>query len=251
MSCCCATPSKALLGAACFVLVVFVPTGFYGLVEIVFHYSELEHQSLAIVSTVTCVGAVLLAIAGLIGRGIKSTQTLGSVLSLSLCWTAFAVAMTIWAAVVEIQSRTGAEGKILASGTPKVYDADAETFRKIVILCLGFVLWPLSWFTYELFAYRRQLREDPTTTSELEGQSFMSDNRRREKNDAMAKYSEMQGPPGTSQAELGRSRPHGRTRRGGSDRKGYAHAFSSSSGSESSDEEAHADGRSRSGSLRK
>lgn len=103
MSCCCANPAQALIGATVFTLIVFIPAGFYELVAIVFRkslsfekttctadflastdFDEVQHQSLSTLSTITCVGAVVLAILALIGRVTKSTGVLSSTFWLGL-----------------------------------------------------------------------------------------------------------------------------------------------------------------------
>ncbi|GAA5978689.1 hypothetical protein JCM5350_002483 [Sporobolomyces pararoseus] len=148
MSCCCASPAQALWWALGLNLLVFLPSAFYGLVEICFHYAEQEHQALSLVSTITCLGAVVVVVLGIIGRCTKNTTTLYAASSLPAICTAFATGATIWGASVATQARgLDLEGKILSAGT-------------LVIVCVIFVLSPLVWLTYEVYAYRRQLQEN-------------------------------------------------------------------------------------------
>ncbi|GAA5913431.1 uncharacterized protein JCM6883_004387 [Sporobolomyces salmoneus] len=204
MSCCCARPSQAIIGAGICTLIFFVPFAFYGLVKICFHYSEQEHQSLSLISTITLVGAVVLTVVGLIGRCTKNVQLLSAIFWLCLCWSGFAIAMTLWAAVVATQGRMEAEGKILAAGT-------------VIIACAGFILSPLLWFTYELYAYRRQLREQPgDSSSDNEEKAFI---RHQAKIDRRGS-SDMSRDPASVAAEL--ARPAGRRRRGRRSEKRYS-----------------------------
>ncbi|GAA5825555.1 hypothetical protein JCM5353_002338 [Sporobolomyces roseus] len=177
------------------------------------HFDELEHQSLSIVSTITCVGAVVLAILALIGRVTKSTGVLSSTFWLGLCWTTFSIAMTIWGAIVQAQDSAGLEQSITSSGL-------------VVILCLGFIISPLAWLTYETYAYRRQLQTNPDSTEDVRGGPFLREGQA--KTDALATQMQLQQTPSMA-AEL--SKPFGRMRRGRGEQS-YQRTYSESSESD-------------------
>lgn len=86
---------------------------------------------------------------------------------------------------------------------------DQFYFTQLVIFCLGLIISPLAWITYESYAYRRELQTAPVDTEDAEGGSFSR--RRQAKTDAMATQMQLQPTP-TMVAEL--SKPFGRRRRG-------------------------------------
>ncbi|GAA5929739.1 uncharacterized protein JCM15063_004235 [Sporobolomyces koalae] len=235
MSCCCSNPKQALLAAAIFTLVISAPSGFYGLVQVAFHvceecplllqscivlimnvadHSELTHKALSILSTATCVASAILAVFAIIARYMSRVSLLSVAAWVAAACSCFAVVMTLWAAAVETQDRDGAEGKILAAGT-------------VILLSLAFAISPLSWLTYEIYAFRRQFNESGLGRSrELEGKSFISD-KRQAQIDGTEHYSQSQ-PPAPVFEELGR--PRGRTRRGKAKRYSHVSSKDTSSG---------------------
>ncbi|GAA6063320.1 hypothetical protein JCM10212_005488 [Sporobolomyces blumeae] len=112
-------PSSALLGASIFTLVVFAPSGFYEVIQLIFHYDTIDHQALSIVSVVVAVGATLLAILGLVARWTKSDNLLANSWRLGSVWTAFSIAMTVWTIVIAVQAYDETESKITAAGTER------------------------------------------------------------------------------------------------------------------------------------
>ncbi|GAA6043021.1 hypothetical protein JCM8097_003892 [Rhodosporidiobolus ruineniae] len=61
MSCCCNSPPSAALGAGIVVLVVCVPVAFFDLVQLVFHYAELDSPGLNILWCIALLQGVIAA----------------------------------------------------------------------------------------------------------------------------------------------------------------------------------------------
>ncbi|BGP20818.1 hypothetical protein JCM10213v2_008981 [Rhodosporidiobolus nylandii] len=145
MSCCCSTPSSAVLGASIFSLVICVPVAFYTVVELIWHSKEVDSLGREIVLLCTAVAGTLAAMVALCGRGFRKSG------------------------VLQVASVVGALAFVLASVT-MVWSCIVQ--GQVVIACLIFWLTPQAFLAYEAHAYARQLsgqkpllpvaRKDPT-----------------------------------------------------------------------------------------
>ncbi|GAA5851828.1 hypothetical protein JCM8547_000070 [Rhodosporidiobolus lusitaniae] len=154
MSCCCHTPLSASLGAALFVLFVGVPSAFYNLVEVIFHYDDLDHPVLRILYIVAQLDAVAAAAVGLVGRKMGKTRPeKGVPLLEGTCWAGLSafllsLASVVWACVVYAQDSHSTESSVYTIGT-------------ILIIATPFILLPPAWMSYEFHALSRQLQGRP------------------------------------------------------------------------------------------
>ncbi|GAA5901043.1 hypothetical protein JCM5296_007294 [Sporobolomyces johnsonii] len=242
MSCCCTSPSSAVLGSSIFLLVVFVPAGFYELTQAIFHFNDLDSKALYIVSIVTALGAVVAAIVALVGRGRRSVMTLKAAYWSGGASMVLAVVSTVWNAVANAKPLDSTESKVVGAGTT-------------VILALIFVLVPLAWFTYETFELSSHLLnrgQRVPITDDADDDVDAVGSAREKKRKRSGQVIGQQQAQEMMMAELGRSAPFGRARRGSQRqpvrRAGEAwDSQSRSEDSEESSEEEDAKGRLTSG----
>ncbi|GAA5872868.1 hypothetical protein JCM1840_005873 [Sporobolomyces johnsonii] len=239
MSCCCTSPSSAVLGSSIFLLVVFVPAGFYELTQAIFHFEDLDSKALYIVSIVTALGAVVAAIVALVGRGCRSVMTLKAAYWSGGASTVLAVVSTVWNAVANAKPLDSTESKVVGAGTT-------------VILALIFVLVPLAWFTYETFELsshplNRGQRVPTTTTDDADDDLDVRGSASEKKRKRSGQVVGQQQAQEMMMAELGRSAPFGRARRGGQRQpvRRDGEAWDSHSGSEDSEESSEGEAKKR------
>ncbi|GAA6023342.1 hypothetical protein JCM10207_005753 [Rhodosporidiobolus poonsookiae] len=144
MSCCCRTASDKALDAAVVVLLFGLPAFFYEVVELSFHFDELDQLGEArnILFVLAVGGGVLAAILGLAGRKRQRLPLL------RLSWWISSVCLFLAMAsvgiycnnVADINSR---EGQIIRVGS-------------ILMISALLLLAPLAWLTHAFFHLARQ-----------------------------------------------------------------------------------------------
>ncbi|GAA6019725.1 hypothetical protein JCM10207_009243 [Rhodosporidiobolus poonsookiae] len=213
MSCCCATPEQAVLGAGITLLVIYVPSSFFGFYSLGFNSEDLTSVGLTWLSSLTAVTTVVTAILALFGRHRRGSTLLSVAFWLSAILSLGAI---VWSLAIEVGEADTARSKVLMAGL-------------IIMLSALLIITPISWLAYELFKLRRHvLSTGGVTPFSGAGRTLVpQQDMQMQMQQAGAQFSDGElSDPVMMPHSL--ARPYGRSRRGsrsgGSSKGGYARA---------------------------